>query len=308
MTNATDINPETNKAFAINPNSGVWDDNYFDAKYGAANRAQQADSAQYDTLASTLPKATDFEAGTNANENQALGDYFGYLNSTTSPLDFYTKTTGAMGLPQLRKTQSSLQGTVYGLEDALRAVEPNVTATTGNSLVTEAQRQGMVTAKQAPIQQNLSTQSTALGRVSDAVTQGNQQALDLTNLNEQGEQKFIDAYKTKLDTAMTQGSQGLQAFINDTNNTLNITLAKIARGEKVSDTDAANAFSLLTLQKTAQSNLSNALAEDAAKGTSNSDRYISLGDGSELYDTSTGQIVANNTKAKTAAPTPNPWG
>lgn len=42
MINATDINPASGKAYAINPQSNIWDDNYFDKTYGAQNRAETA--------------------------------------------------------------------------------------------------------------------------------------------------------------------------------------------------------------------------------------------------------------------------
>lgn len=48
---ASDTNPATGKAYAINPSSGVWDDNYFDRVYGAQNRTFAAQREAADPIA-----------------------------------------------------------------------------------------------------------------------------------------------------------------------------------------------------------------------------------------------------------------
>ena len=288
----------------INPASGVWDDNYYASTHpsgggGGGATTPSFDPAAYDNLLKTLPTASDYVSGVNAKEDSALNDYFGYLNSQETPLSFYTKLSEAQGIPAMRKTQSTLQGQIYDLEDTLRRVEPNITATTGNSLVTEAQRQGMVTAKQKPIIENLGWLGQSLGRVSSAITDATAQALNLTQLQQQGVQQFVDAYKTKLDVAMNQGAQGLQAFMNDTNNVLNVTLAKIHRGEQVSDTEAANAFELLKLQKTAELNMK----ADAAK---TSTEVVEANGRKLLIDKNTGKTIAD--LGSSTAPKTTPSG
>lgn len=291
--NATDTNPATGKAYAVRPD-GIWDDNYFASNFGGASGGGGANTAAYDDLLNKVPKATDFAAGLNTKEDSAVNDLFGYLNTQDSPLDFYTKISEAQGIPGLRKTQSTLQGQIYDLEDTLRRIEPNVTATTGQSLVTEAQRQGMVTEKQKPIIENLGWQSQSLGRVSGAITEANNQAVTLTGLNQQGQDRFIDAYKTKLDVAMSQGSRALQAFISDSDKIVTVTLAKIARGEKVSDQEAANAFELLKMQKQADLNIK---TEDAKSST----EITEAGGRKLLVDKKTGKTIADLGSSKSAS-------
>lgn len=290
---AADINPATGKAYAINPGSGVWDDNYFASHFGGAGGGGGNNSAAYDSLLSGLPKAGDVAKTASANENSALGDYFGYMKSQPSPLDFYNKAQTDAGIPQMRATQKTLQGQIYDMEDSLRRIEPDVSANTSNSLVTDAQRRGVVQARSLPIQTNLGWQTQSLGRVSSAISDANSQALNLTNLNQQGVSQMADLYKQKLQLATTQGSRALQALSADVSNIVNITLAKLKRGEQVSDQEAQNAFDLLKIQKQAD-------AEAANKAKDPSNRYITVGDGSQVYDTSTGKIVATNVKDKAA--------
>lgn len=236
--------------------------------------------AAYDNLLTSMPKATEFAKGVNSIEDAALGDYFGYLNTQESPLAFYQRMENEAGLPNMRKAQATLQGQIFDLEDTLRRVEPNVTATTGQSIVTEAQRQGMVTAKQKPLLESLGWIGQSLGRVSNAITETTAQILNLTELQQQGVERFISAYKTRLDVAMKQGDRAMSAFIEDTNKILQVTLAKIARQEKVGDMEAANAFELLKLQKSAE------IALEAERN-----KLITVGEGTSVYDPKTGQVV-----------------
>jgi len=273
----------------INPSTGVWDDNYYanlNKGSGGGGSGYNYDPAVYDNLLKTLPKATDYATSLNANENAALGDYFGYLNSQETPLNFFTKISEAQGIPEMRKTQSTLQGQIYDLEDTLRRIEPNVGETTRESLVTEGQRQGMVTEKQKPLIEDLGWLGQSLGRVSSAISDATSQAMNLTGLQQQGVQRFVDAYKTKLDVAMQQGSRALQAFISDTDRVLDVTLAKISRKEKVDDMEAAQAFELVKMQEQAKLNMQ---AESAKTST----EVVEAGGRKLLIDKNTGKTIAD---------------
>lgn len=215
-------------------------------------------TGSYDTLLTSLPKASDQVTAINKDIAGYANDYLNYAKNAPTSLDFYTKGLESAGIPQMRKTQSTLQAQIYDLEDTLRKVEPNVAATTQNSIVTEGQRQGMVEARQKPLVENLGWLGQSLGRVSSAIAEGTQQVLDLAQLNNQDQARVIDAYKVRLDTAMQQGSMSLQAFIHDSDNILNVTLAKIKRGEQISDQEAQNAFELLKMQKEAETRMNEA--------------------------------------------------
>jgi len=144
---------------------------------------------------------SDFMTGTtNPLVDRALQSYINYQQSQAKPLDIYTQLEGAAGLPQLRKTSSTIQGAIGNVEDALKRVEPNVSATTRNSIVTEAQRQGMVSAKSLPLQQRLGELSTALGRVQGSISQGESTLGTKVGLALQGQQNDLGTYKLVLDT------------------------------------------------------------------------------------------------------------
>lgn len=251
----------------------------------------------YDDLMSNLPKATEYAATLDSSENQAMADYFGYLKSQPTPLDFYTKMTEAAGIPQLRQTQKTLQSQIYSLEDSLRRIEPDISATTGNSLVTEAQRRGMIEERAKPVREALGWQSQSLGRVSDAITNATQDAMNLTGLQEQGVERMSGAYKTKLSVIADQNARKMTGFTTDMQNTLNITLAKIARSEAVSDQQAQQAFELLKLEKQYQLE-KNKLEEeyklkDQYKDTSLDTEIVTVGGRKKLINKQTGEVISD---------------
>lgn len=262
----------------------------------------------YDSLLTSMPKAQDFAQGLNTGENQAFGDYFKYMSNQQSPLDFYTKMSEAQGIPGLRKTQSTLQGQIYDMEDSLRRIEPDVSANSRNSIVTESQRRGIVGEKQKPLIENLGWLGQSLGRVSNAVTEGNQQALTMTGLNSENTDRIGGVFKTNLELKSSQAARQMTGFTTDMQNFLNVSLAKIQRGEQVSDQEAQQAFDLLKMEK--QYNLEYDSQKKLAElGGSDKDRYISVGDKSSLFDTKTqtfvnaGSTGSGNTTYKAPTPT-----
>jgi len=130
-----------------------------------------------------------------------------------STLDFMKKTDEELGLPQQQKIAGTVREQIYSLEDQLKRVAPNVDATTKQSLVTQAQRENMINAAQRPIQENLATQATNLGRITEGIT------------------------------ALQDRSARLTAgFTADRESTLNLALQKIQRGEQLSDIEIQQAF------------------------------------------------------------------
>lgn len=258
---------------------------------GSGWTAADSGGGGYDDLLKSIPKATDYANTINTGVNKSFDEYLNTVKSAPTSLDSYTKNLESSGIPQLQKTQSTLQGQIYDLEDTLRRVEPNVAATTRNSVVTEGQRRGMVEARQKPLVENLGWLGQSLGRVSSAVSEGKSNALTLTGLGQQDSQRVLDAYKQKLDVAISQGAQSLQAFIHDSDNILNVSLAKIQRGEQVSDQEAQNAFSLLQMQKQ---------AELASQKTGTDTQMVDLGGRKVLIDSQTGKEINSYNEVKAA--------
>lgn len=261
---------------------------------------QQSGIEQYDALLKNTPKAVDFAKTLDESDNQAFSDYLKMAQGQEKPLDFYTKTLDAAGVPQMRKTQSTLQGQIYDLEDSLRRVEPDVSATTRESIVTDAQRRGMVGERQKPIVENLGWIGQSLGRVSNAISTETTNATNLTGLNQQGQQMELDPYKMRINMVSEQNARKMTGFTTDLQNELQVGLSKIKRGEELDDREFARVAELAKLDKQYQ------LEKEKAASSLSKDRYISVGDKSALFDVVTGKFINNGGGGSSPTPTPSP--
>lgn len=267
----------------INPATGVWDDNYWAANHpsggGGGGGGNNANPQMYDDLINKLPKAQDYAASLDNADNQAFLDYLKVASGQQKPLDFYNSALDSAGVPQMRKTSSTLQGQIYDLEDTLRRVEPDVSANSRNSVVTESQRRGMVTERQKPLVENLGWLGQSLGRVSNSISQETANAATLTGLNQQGQQMELDPYKMRIQMVSEQNARKMTGFTTDLQNTLSVGLAKIQRGEQLDDREFTRIAELAKLEKTYE------LEKEKAQN------YLTVGEGSTVFDPKTGKAV-----------------
>src|SRR3990167_10330419 len=127
--------------------------------------ANQPGSPQsYDKLAASTPSTLGFIQQSQGPLNQTMSQYIQAMQQRAQPLDLYKGLEEAMGIPQQRKAAGTLREQVYNLEDALKGVRGQVAGTTRESMVTEAQKQRLEQATARPLQENLGTIGTALGR------------------------------------------------------------------------------------------------------------------------------------------------
>lgn len=93
----------------------------------------------------------------------ALASQISALDSSYNPTDTYNKITTQLGIPDARTRVQALQSNLVNTQNAIKAVDPGVTARTSNSLVTEAQRGRLVNMETAPLTSTLSDQNQAFG-------------------------------------------------------------------------------------------------------------------------------------------------
>lgn len=234
----------------------------------------------YDALLGSLPKAQDFAASLDIPQDNAFGDYMKYLSSQESPVDFYRRMGDEAGLPEMRKTQSTLQGQIYSLEDSLRRVEPDVSATSRNSVMTEAQRRGQVQERQKPMVESLGWLGQSVGRISSAIAEKDALIMNLTGLNEQQVSRMSDAFKTNIQIKSDQAARKMTGFTTDLQNTLQVNLAKIARKEAIDDREWQKTWDLFKMEEG---------YKQAAKAEAS--KLISVSEGNSLYDPSTGKVA-----------------
>ena len=181
---------------------------------------------------------TDYITGTAAPlEDRAFQDYALAQRSQAKPLDLYTQFEEQAGLPQMRQTASTLRGAIGNVEDAIKRVEPDVSLRSRNSLVTEAQRRGMVSAGQAPLQERLGELSTGLGRVQQGIDATTQDLGTKVGLVMQGQQIDRETFKMNLDLMINRSAQLISGFTGDRQVRMDFLMDKLNRMRTLADTE-----------------------------------------------------------------------
>lgn len=123
------------------------------------------------------------------------------------PLQMYNAALDKLGIADVRTRVTSLRNSLIDTENLLRNVDPNVTARTSNSLVTEAQRQKLVASEQAPIAENLRIQGqnfdAAQAEYNQILGEGKTQAELQYEGQKQKRQALMDRLKVAMDNAKT---------------------------------------------------------------------------------------------------------
>lgn len=134
----------------------------------------------------------------------ALASQITQLDQSYNPTDTYNKITASLGIPDARTRVQALQKNLLDTENAIRAVDPSVTARTSNALVSEAQRGRLVNMEKAPLTDTYSQQNQQYGQ---------QQSLlnDLTGQATTQAQLAEATYKTKRQSLADQLNLALQA-------------------------------------------------------------------------------------------------
>lgn len=273
-----------------------------------ANMPGSSSTGSYDEVLSSLPSAVDFAKGLNASENDVFGDYLKVAQGQPQPLDLYNQLEEGAGIPQLKTAQSTIQGQIYDLEDTLRRVEPDVAARSRNSIVTEAQRRGMVTAARDPLIEDLGWLGQSLGRVSNAISNEKADIGTKVSLAMQGFQQQLEPYKMQLSMKVDQNSRLMTGFTADRQTKLDVLLQKIHRNEQISDMERNEAFELAKMERQFE-NQKNLLLDEYNQPNNN---VINANGRQLLVNMNDGSIVADLGSSKAAggdgAGIPTPTG
>lgn len=94
---------------------------------------------------------------------QALQDLQKYQSSRKSAQDILSERETSLGTPTSQQRLVGLRGAISNTENLLKGVDPSVSGRTQGSLVTEAQKQRLISLEREPIAGQLSDQNRALG-------------------------------------------------------------------------------------------------------------------------------------------------
>jgi len=259
----TDINPATGKAYAVNPSSGVWDDNYFAKTYSSGSSTGSTGSNSVASNASDMLKMY----------QEANKPVVSALESTIPAIGQKYAQTGQY----LQKQVGNLDTRYKSLLDSIKGLQQNDVQAVTTNTSQELGRRG------------ISAESGLFGQtVNQAVQPVNRGYAGQISELGASQQSALDSLLNQisgLPTAQTQEEQAVRTAIAQLQaggNTSAITNALQLYQNQQSLTEAQKERDLKT--------------QLASVGGSDQNRYISVGNGSMVYDTATGQIVANNPK------------
>jgi len=202
------------------------------------------------------PSIAEYSDKAYAPADEALKEYVMQLKSQEKPLDVYGQLETAMGLPSMKKTASTLREQIGGLEDTIRRVEPQVQATTRESLVTQGQQEGMIAERRRPLIDDLGVLGTALGRVSQSITAATADLGTRVSLFMEGQKQALKPYEVQLAALNDRAARQVTGFSADVENQLSVARANWERNNFLDDRQVEEAFELLKIEKNYQNELS----------------------------------------------------
>ena len=191
------------------------------------------------------PSSLDFAKQAQAPIDESFKQYAMGVRAQAKPIDIFTQMEEQAGLPQQRKVAATLREGIGNLEDTIKGVKAQVEGTSRESLLTESQRQQLVTAKQQPLLERLSEISTSLGRAQEGITAASQDIAQRTSLVMQGQDRETQLYAKQLDMETDKAARLQTAFDKDSENELQMYLTQLQRGWQLEDKDVERAFTLM---------------------------------------------------------------
>lgn len=184
---------------------------------------------------SQVPSVQEYVKSQFPAEDAALTALIGRMQGQEKPLDMYTRLAKEQGLPELQNASKTLTQQINGIEDYLDQVEPNVSARSRESIITEAQRQRLVQSEKDPYQERLGNYTRDLGRISGLITGTKADIGNMVNLGIQGNEQELAPIKLAYQATVDRNSRMLTGFTADRQTTIDALYDKLNRTRTLSD-------------------------------------------------------------------------
>lgn len=203
-----------------------------------------------------IPSSLDFVMEQEKPIEEAFKEYAMTVRGQKPPLDIYQELETAAGLPQQKKIASTLREQIGSLEDTIRRVEPQVQATTKQSLVTQGQQEGMIAERRRPLMENLGTLGTALGRITQGISATIADLGTKAGLVFKGQEQQLEPLKMRLSLMQDRAARFISGFNSDKETRLSLLLDEVSRNRQLNDMDRTEAFELIKLENSYNRELS----------------------------------------------------
>lgn len=182
-----------------------------------------------------VPSVQEYIKGQFAAEDPYLAALVERMKGREAPLDIYGRLETEAGLPELRGAATTLTKEISSIEDLLETIEPDIAKRTRESLVTEAQRRGMVTAGREPYLEKLGKFGTALGRVSEQIGTAERGIATKTELAMRGQELELEPYQLQYTVMVDRNARLTTGFTEDRQTQLDILWDKLERTRALED-------------------------------------------------------------------------
>jgi len=218
---------------------------------------------------SSIPSAMDFAKQLGTGEEAVMNKLISTMGGQEKPLDIYGRLETEAGVPELRTASKSLSKEIASIEDYLDIIEPNVSARTRESLVTEAQRSGMVAKEKEPYQEKLTKLGTGLGRVRQSLSETIAGIGTKTGLALQGQQMELEPLKMQYTALVDRNARTMTGFTIDRQTELDILFDKYERERQLSDMEWQRANEISSEEREYRRTLETTAAESGTQFTGN---------------------------------------
>ena len=176
-----------------------------------------------------IPSTQSYIAGQFASEDPVLQALVERMKGREDPLAMYGRLETDLGLPPLRQTAGSLSKEVADLEDSYYRMEPEISARTRESIVTEPQRRAMLASARQPITEGLTRLGTSLSRLWEAISRGESTLATKVGLGLKGQELELEPFQLQYEAMRDRNSRLLTGFTTDNEILLNSYYDKLER-------------------------------------------------------------------------------
>lgn len=235
------INPDTGKAYAVNPATGNWDDNYFASNFGGSSGGGGGGTPRLDFVKGLTDTFKTENAALQGKVDTARTGLIDYYKGLEDPTTRFNRIAGEQGLTEQQNLVNSLTKNVMQNQDLVEAIEPSVNARSGDFFVNDAQRTAIIARERAPIEQNL-TKLLRSKEYAEIGLQGKQQFVSqLLQLAQQGDEQKARPLQLGVDYSTADRDAAREIFSN--------IILPSQSGAFTSDQDAADAVRAAEAQR-----------------------------------------------------------
>jgi hypothetical protein len=222
-------------------------------------------------------------------ESQAyLSDYANAIRGQEALPAMYERLSGQYNIPQQKELVQGLGQQMTGLNQRLYELPGVVSGTTRNSLVTQGQRANLIESKSAPMRADLAALGSVYGPAASALASSQQDVSTQMGLGQAQQAKELLPFEQGFTIMETQQAREFSGYSLTNQMELDRLIANANNGLAWTNAEKDRAMQLAEQEQNYKLEL-----QKLGGGGNN---YLSVGEGSAIYDPATGKVLYKNPK------------